>query len=214
VTNHLYLERIAAMKKPVIMSTGMSSLEEVRAAVQVLTAAGVSELALLHCVSNYPADPANVNLRAMRTLAEAFDVPVGYSDHTLALDVAFASVAMGACVIEKHFTLDTQLPGPDHQASLTPTQLRDLVAGIRRIESAFGDGVKRPVTSEEDTQNVARRSLVLSKDLVAGATIQKEHLVALRPSGGIPPDRVADVVGKRARLSLKGGTMLQWDHLE
>jgi N-acetylneuraminate synthase/N,N'-diacetyllegionaminate synthase len=179
-----------------------------------LKGSGVEELALLHCVSNYPAAPEHVNLRAMRTMAEAFDVPVGYSDHTLGLDVAYASVAMGACVIEKHFTLDTRMSGPDHRASLMPAQLKELVEGIRRIESAFGDGVKRPVPPEADTQNVARRSLVLKADLPAGDILRKEHLVALRPSGGIAADRVADIVGKRAKLSLKSGTLLQWDHFE
>ncbi|MBV9499257.1 MAG: N-acetylneuraminate synthase, partial [Acidobacteriaceae bacterium] len=164
ITNHPFLAHIARKGKPLIVSTGMSDLQEVANAVEVLHAAANRELVLLHCVSNYPAAPACVNLRVMKTLEERFGVPVGYSDHTEGTAIALAAAAMGACVIEKHFTLDRTLPGPDHRASIEPLELAAMVRSVRDVEAALGDGVKRPAAGEGNTAAVARRSLVAAHD--------------------------------------------------
>ena len=214
VINHPFLKYVAQKGKPLIMSTGMSYLSEVDEAVRVIWNAGNEQLVLLHCVSNYPADPADANLRAIQTMATAFQVPIGYSDHTLGIEVALAAVALGACVIEKHFTLDRDLPGPDHRASLEPTELKAMVNGIREIEQALGDGRKMPASSEEDTRRVARRSLVLREDVPEGALIQASMLTALRPAGGIPPNLASYVVGHEASRPLKAGAILQWGDLK
>jgi len=210
VINHPFLEHIAQKGKPLIMSTGMSYLSEVDEAVRVIKNARNDQLVVLHCVSNYPADPADVNLRAMQTMATAFQVPVGYSDHTLGIEMPLAAVALGACVIEKHFTLDRDLPGPDHRASLEPTELKAMVDGIRKVEQALGNGRKVPTTSEEDTRRVARRSLVLRKDVPEGSLIEAKMLTSLRPAGGIPPNMASYVVGRKATRPLKAGAILQW----
>ncbi len=213
VTNHLFLEYVARKGKPIIMSTGMSYLSEVDEAVRVIRKVGNDKLILLHCVSNYPADVADVNLRAMQTLYSAFQVSVGYSDHTLGIEIPLAATALGACVIEKHFTLDRQLPGPDHKASLEPDELKAMVDGIRKIKQALGNGCKIPVASEEDTRHVARRSLVLKENVSEGDIITAKMLTALRPSGGIPPNMVSYVKGRKAARFLRTGTMLNWSDL-
>jgi len=213
ITNLPLLGHMARLGKPVILSTGMAALEEVARAVTELRAKGCPALAVLHCVSNYPADPADANLRAMKTMAEAFDTPVGYSDHTTGIDIALAAVALGAAVVEKHFTLDKSLPGPDHRASLDPGELAALVTGIRRIESALGDGIKAPRPSEADTRQVARRSLFLRAPLAAGQHIDAEQLVALRPAGGIAPNEIERLAGRRALHDLAAGAMLRWSDL-
>src|SRR5215203_3588177 len=187
LTNSPLLEHVAGKGKPVILSTGMSELSELIEAVSVLNNAGCENPVLLHCVSNYPASAAEVNLRAMQTMRSAFDVPVGFSDHTEGIDVALAAVALGACVIEKHFTMDRTLPGPDHRASLEPAELRDLVRSIRRVETALGNGRKVPTVSELETAKVARRSLVAARDIPAGATLERDMVVMRRPGTGMSP---------------------------
>lgn len=214
ITNHPLIEYIARKGKPIIMSTGMSYLSEVDKAVRLIQGVGNNQLVLLHCVSNYPANLIDVNLRAMQTLQIAFQVPVGYSDHTLGIEAALAAVALGACVIEKHFTLDKQLPGPDHKASLKPEELRAMVSGIRKVEQAMGDGRKVPARSEEDTRHVARRSLALKENVFEEEVIQAEMLTALRPADGIPPNLFSLVVGRKAAHPLKAGTILQWRDLK
>lgn len=214
VTNHPFLDYVARKGRPIILSTGMSYLSEVDEAVRVLRGAGCEQLVLLHCVSSYPAAPADANLRAMKTMAVAFDLPVGYSDHTPGIEVALAAVALGACVIEKHFTLDRTLPGPDHRASLEPHELRALIAGVRTVEHALGDGIKGPLPAEADTRAVARRSLVARVEIPAGATVEAGMLTALRPAGGIPPSLVAQVIGRRTRRPLSAGQFLDWSDLE
>lgn len=213
ITNLPLLDYIGRQGRPVILSTGMADLAEVGSAVNTIRGAGCPALALLHCVSNYPADPADANLRAMATMRKAFDLPVGFSDHTTGIDIALAAAALGAAVIEKHFTLDKALPGPDHQASLGPAELSALVAGIRRVESALGDGVKTPCPAEADTAAVARRSLFLSEPVIAGQDIPADHIVALRPAGGIEPHARDRVAGRRAARDLPAGAMLQWSDL-
>ncbi len=214
LTNHPLLRRVASTGVPVIISTGMSNMDEVKEVTGVVRAEGNDQLILLQCVTNYPADPADVNLRAMQTMAEALNVPVGFSDHTLGIEVSLAAVALGACVIEKHFTLDRNLPGPDHRASLEPRELESLVHGIRRVEAALGDGIKTPTASEASNAAVARRSLVAARDIKAGTVITAELTACKRPGTGLPPKMLDHVVGKTALIDLREGTLLQLDMLE
>jgi N,N'-diacetyllegionaminate synthase len=206
ITNLPFLAHVATKKKPILLSTGMSDLTEVGIAVETIRGAGGGELALLHCLTNYPADPAEANLRAMRTMADAFALPVGYSDHTPGIEVALAAVALGARLIEKHFTLDRALPGPDHAASLEPDELKALVLGVRTVESALGDGIKRPAPSEANNRRIVRKGLVAAKDIPMGALIGNGDIAVLRPGTGLPPSRRPDVVGKRARTAIAAGT--------
>ncbi len=207
------LLRLGSLGVPVALSTGMSDLAEVEAAVAALRQGGCTHLALLHCVSCYPADPAEANLRAMATLAETFGLPVGFSDHTPGIAVALAARAMGACIIEKHLTLDRHLPGPDHHASLEPQAFAELVAGVRQVEAAMGDGIKRPTAGERHTRRVVRRSLVTARALEAGTVIDSTMLEALRPAGGISPSRLEQVIGRCARRALPAGHALSWEDL-
>lgn len=213
LTNLPYLTHVASKGKPLIVSTGMATLAEVEAAVAAVEDAGCTDLVILHCVSNYPADAADVNLRAMDTLQRAFGVPVGYSDHTTGSAVALASVARGASALEKHFTTDRTLPGPDHRASLEPGELDALVRGIREITAALGDGRKRPVHSELATAAVARKSIVAACEIPSGTTIASSMLTALRPGTGISPALFPTVIGRRARADIPSGTVLAWHML-
>lgn len=208
LTNLPLLTHIARKQRPMIISTGMALLGEVEQAIHAVEDAGAHDLALLHCVSNYPADPADVNLRAMHTMGAAFGHPVGYSDHTLGVAVAIAAVTLGATVIEKHFTLDTTLPGPDHRASIEPAELRELVQSIRTVELAFGDGIKRPAQSEANVAAVARRRLTAAQDLPAG-TLLTEAMIALRRAGsGLEPAMLPHLIGRRVRRDLAMGEPL------
>ena len=213
ITNHPLLVHIARKAKPLIVSTGMSDLEEVANAVEVLHAAGNSQLVLLHCVSNYPASPASVNLRAMKTLEERFSVPVGYSDHTEGTAIPLAAAAMGACVLEKHFTLNRTLPGPDHRASLEPPELADLVRGVRDVQAALGDGIKRPAEEERNTAAVARRSLVAAHDLRAGTVLTEGMVVIRRPGTGLTPDHLHRILGRQLRRDVAAGSMFTLEML-
>jgi len=170
-------------------------------------------LILLHCVSNYPADPADANLCAIQTMAMAFQVPVGYSDHTLGIEVALAAVALGACVIEKHLTLDRGLPGPDHRASLEPDELAVLVRSIRTVEAALGHGRKEPAASEADTAAVARKSLVAARDIPAGTKLTEELIAIKRPGTGLPPAMRSHLVGRTVRTAIPAGTLLTLEML-
>ncbi len=214
LTNYPLLESIASMGKPLIVSTGMSFLGEVEQALRVIHRAGNRQAILLHCVSNYPADPADTNLRSMQTMSAAFGVPVGYSDHTLGLGVSFAAVALGACVLEKHFTLNRALPGPDHEASLEPEELTALVQGVRSVEAALGHGRKEPAAREANTAAVARRSLVAACDIVSGTVLTKEHIAVKRPGTGLPPSMFDYLTGKKAKTFIPASTMLTWEMLE
>ncbi len=213
LTNLPLLTHVAGKGRPIILSTGMATIDEVAAAVEAVRAAGCEQLALLHCVSNYPADPADANLRAMATLAEAFDVPVGFSDHTEGDEVALAAVAMGACILEKHFTLDRTLEGPDHRASIEPDALAAMVRRIRRVESALGDGTKAPATTEANTAAVARRSLVFARDLPAGHVLSAGDLAVRRPGTGLAPNRLGEVVGRRLAGAVRAGQLLREETL-
>jgi N-acetylneuraminate synthase len=214
VVNHPFLEYVARKGRPLIMSTGMCCLSEVDEAVRVIRQTGNERLILLHCVSNYPANPADANLRVMHTMQMAFGVPVGYSDHTLGIEVALAAVAMGACVIEKHFTLDRTLPGPDHRASLEPEGLATLVKSIRNVEAALGNGQKKPAAAEAETAAAARRSLVAASDIAPGTILAEQHIAIKRPGTGLPPAMRKYLMGRRARVMIHEGTLLAFEHLE
>lgn len=221
ITNEPFLSFLAATGRPLIISTGMADLGEIARAVEVVRearrAAGVAaapgDLTILHCTSNYPAAHADLNLRALRTIAEATGLPVGYSDHSLGTSASLAAVALGAEVIEKHFTLDCGRPGPDHAASLDPRGLAELVRGIREVEAALGSAEKAPRPSELPVRALVRRSVTLVRDLPAGAELRAADLALLRPGDGIPPGRLQEVVGRRLRRALPAGTSLTWDEL-
>jgi N,N'-diacetyllegionaminate synthase len=214
MTNYPFLKHIACKRKPLILSTGMSYLAEVEQALRVIYASGNSKVILLQCVSNYPADPADTNLRAMQTMATAFGVPVGYSDHTLGIEVALAAVALGACVVEKHFTLDRTLCGPDHGASVEPEELYALVRGIRTVEAALGNGRKEPAVSEANTETVARRSLVAASDIPSMTVLTEQHIAIKRPGTGLPPGMCKYLIGKKTRTFIPRDTLLSLELFE
>lgn len=213
LTNHPLLAQVAASGLPLIVSTGMSALDEVEDAAALLAAQGDPPVAWLHCVSQYPAPEAESNLRAMDSLRLVLGGPVGMSDHSRGLAVALAAVARGAAVLEKHLTLDRGAPGPDHAASLEPQEFAELVRQVRLVEAALGDGIKRPAPCELDTLRVARRSLVAARDLPAGHRLAAGDLIAKRPSGGIPPSRLAAVLGRRLARPLSADAPLAWEDL-
>jgi N,N'-diacetyllegionaminate synthase len=214
LTNLPFLGHIARKSKPMIVSTGMSDLAEVEQAVAAIRTAGNSQVALLQCVSNYPADPASANLRAMGTLMETFRVPVGYSDHVSGNEVALAAVALGACVLEKHFTLDRNLPGPDHPASAEPRELRALIDGIRKVELSLGDGRKTPAASEAATAAVARKSLVAAVPISRGMVVTAGHVGVMRPGTGLAPGMLGTIVGLRAKQDIPSGATLNREMFE
>lgn len=214
ITNPDLLRHVAAKGRPLIVSTGMADLEEVRQAVETIRGAGNAPLALLHCVSAYPAPPSECNLRAMKLLRDAFDLPTGWSDHCLGNEVAFAAVAMGACIVEKHLTLDRELPGPDHAASAEPSDFAALVAGIRTIENALGNAEKTPAPSERETRDIARKSLVAARNLAEGETLGPRDLASRRPGTGIPPSGAALLIGRKLRVHVKEGTLLSREMFE
>ena len=208
LTNAPFLRHVAAKGRPILLSTGMATLEEVAAAVRGIEEAGNRRLVLLHCVSCYPAEPADCNLRAMDTLATAFGHPVGFSDHTLGIDVALAAVARGACVLEKHFTLDKSSPGPDHRASLDAGELTALVRAVRTVEAALGDGEKRPAPAELPIRRVVRKSVVAARDLRAGERLATADLALRRTEAGLGPDALPSLVGRRLLHDVAAGRPL------
>lgn len=213
ITNLPFLEHIASKKRPIILSTGMSTLGEVEEAVHVIKQGGVHDLTLLHCVTEYPAPYKEVNLRAMQTMKIAFGLPVGYSDHTPGIEIAIAAVALGATVIEKHVTLDRSLPGPDHSASLEPSELKQMITGIRHVEQALGDGIKTPVPSEIQNIPVARKSIVAARSLPAGHRLAELDLVMKRPGIGIAPKFVEVLIGRTLREAIDEDSIISWDQL-
>ncbi len=198
ITNLPYLEKVAAQKKPVILSTGMSTLSEIEDALNVLEENGAEQITLLHCNTEYPTPFEDANLLAMTDLAEQFGCEVGYSDHTVGIEADIAAVALGACIIEKHFTLDKSMEGPDHKASLDAQELADMVKAIRNIEKALGDGQKHVTKSEEKNKAIARKSIVAKKPIKKGEVYSEDNLTVKRPADGISPMRWYDVLGKIA----------------
>jgi sialic acid synthase SpsE len=199
------------------MSTGMADLKEVEDNLNVLIRSGTKKenITLLHCHSEYPTQMKDVNLRAMLTLKEKFGVAVGYSDHTEGIEVPLAAVALGATVIEKHFTLDKKMKGPDHKASLNPDELKAMIKAIRNIEQALGDGIKKPSAREIQNRKVARKSIHIACDLPAGTILSEEHLIMKRPeAGGISPMEMYNVIGKRLLKNIKADEQLKWSDVE
>jgi N-acetylneuraminate synthase len=213
LTNLPFLAFVARLGLPMILSTGMANLAEVDEAVRTVEEAGCPEVTLLHCVSNYPAAAEDVNLRAMNTMGASFGLPVGYSDHTLGSEVSLAAVALGARVIEKHFTLDRNLPGPDHKASLEPQEIADFVAAVRKVESALGTGRKVPAASEANTASVARRSIVAARDLPAGHILTPDDLAIKRPGTGLPPRMISQLPGIRLKKAVAVDELITLDAL-
>ena len=199
ITNLPYLEKIAATKKPVILSTGMSMISEIEDALTILEDGGAGPITLLHCNTEYPTPIEDANLLAMQDLREQFGLPVGYSDHTAGIEADIAAAALGAVVIEKHFTLDKALPGPDHKASLSPEELTAMVAAVRKTELALGDGRKHVTESEAKNKPIARKSILAKRDIKKGETFTPDNLTVKRPGDGISPMRWYDVLGKTAK---------------
>ena len=198
ITNLPYLEKIAHTGKDVIMSTGMCTMEEIQKAIDILKKNGAGKITLLHCNTEYPTPYEDVNLRAMKTMAETFGVEVGYSDHTKGIEVPIAAAAMGAVVIEKHFTLDKNMPGPDHKASLEPYELKQMVQSIRNIEKALGSSEKKPSASEIKNIDIARKSIVAKKTIKKGEELTEDNLDIKRPGNGISPMCWYDLFGTKA----------------
>lgn len=198
ITNLPYLEKIAHTGKDIIMSTGMCTMEEIQKAIDILKKNGAGKITLLHCNTEYPTPYEDVNLRAMKTMAETFGVEVGYSDHTKGIEVPIAAVAMGAVVIEKHFTLDKNMPGPDHKASLEPDELKQMIQSVRNIEKALGSSEKKPSTSEIKNIDIARKSIVAKKAIKKGEELTEDNLDIKRPGNGISPMYWYDLLGTKA----------------
>lgn len=223
ITNEPFLAHLARIGRPIILSTGMADMAEITRAVAVIRQAradaGLTDLAhgdltILHCTSNYPAKSEDVNLRAMGTIAMETALPVGYSDHTLGIAVSTAAVALGATIIEKHFTLDRDLPGPDHGASLTIAELGEMVRQIRSVEAALGSTEKRPTESELPVRALVRRSVTVVRALAAGAVLQRQDLGLMRPGDGIAPGDLDSLIGRRVRHDVPAGTTLRWPDVE
>lgn len=209
ITNYPFLREIGRTGKKVIISSGMSALDEVRDAVKALTENGSGGITVLHCNTEYPTPYADVNLRAMLTLKEKLGVDVGYSDHTKGIEVPIAAAALGASVIEKHFTLDKNMPGPDHKASLEPAELQAMVSAIRNIESALGNGRKEPSKSEKKNIAIARKSIVAKCDIETGEVFTEDNLTTKRPGTGISPMQWNQVVGRRAKRKFNSDELIE-----
>lgn len=214
ITNKPLLEYIAKKNKPVILSTGMCTMEEVQEAVSWIEAAGNKQITLLHCTSNYPTPYCDVNMNAMLTLDKAFPYPTGYSDHTQGIIIPIMAVSMGATVIEKHFTLDKNMEGPDHKASLDVNELKEMVNAIRDIESARGTGEKKPAESELSTREVARKSIIVNKDLKKGDVLTLDDLDVKRPGTGIAPKNIEKLTGRKLIKNLPAESVISFEDVE
>lgn len=211
ITNYPYLSKIAKLQKPVIISTGMAVLEEIQSAVSVFLEAGLpkDKITVLHCTTEYPTPYENVNLSAMKALANELGVAVGYSDHTLGIEVSVAAVALGARVIEKHFTLDTNMVGPDHKASLDPVQLKNMVQAIRNIEISVGSDKKNPSAAEIQNRIAARKSIVALKEIQEGEAFTESNITTKRPGSGISPMKWKEVLGKKAKKAFRPDDLIE-----
>jgi len=217
ITNYPYLQNIASKKKPVILSTGMAELSEINEAIDLLEENGIdkNKITVLHCNTTYPTEMLDVNLHAMNDISQKLNVNIGYSDHTLGIEVPIAAVALGAKVIEKHFTIDKQLPGPDHKASLDPLELKLMVKAIRNIEYAIsGTGTKVPTASELTNRTIARKSIHLSNSLKSGAIIKIDDIIMKRPGDGISPMMINSIIGKKIKYDLPVEHKLSFKDIE
>lgn len=213
LTNIPLLEVIAKFGKPVILSTGMADIKGVSEAVAAIKRKGNKKITLLHCTSNYPTKMKDVNLKAMLELKRTFGFPAGYSDHTMGIEVSVAAAGMGAEVVEKHFTLDRKMKGPDHRASLEPKELKELVNDVRNVTLALGDGRKVPSMSEMDTKKVARKSIVAAVDIIKGSKLESSMLDVKRPGTGIEPKYLKKLLGMFAKSDIKNETVIKWGML-
>ena len=216
ITNLPYIEKLISFGKPIILSTGMCTLQEVRDTFDVIIKNGVSkeEITILHCNTEYPTPFKDVNLNAMSSIQSEFDVRIGYSDHTLGIEVPIAAVAMGAVCVEKHFTLDRNMKGPDHKASLEPNELKNMVQSIRNIEIALGDGIKKPSESEQKNISIARKSIHINKELKAGHVLSVEDFIMLRPANGLSPMTYKGLVGRMITCDISINHQLKLDDLQ
>ena len=216
ITNRDYLLHISRKGKPIVISTGMANLDDIRAALDIFLKEGISisNITVLHCNTEYPTPFEDVNLYAMHSIRDAFNVKIGYSDHTKGIEVSIAAVALGASVIEKHFTISRDMVGPDHAASLEPDELKEMVKSIRNIEKAIsGTGIKKPSGSELKNMPVVRKSLHYSRDLEKGELISKADLIALRPGSGLSPMKIEEIIGKPLRVAVKAFQMVDLNDL-
>ncbi len=209
ITNLPYLEKVANINKPIILSTGMCTIREIEDALKVLKKNGANDITILHCTTEYPTPFNDVNLKAIHTIKEKFNVKVGYSDHTKGIEVPIAAVALGATVIEKHFTLDNNMEGPDHKASLEPDDLKKMVTSIRNIEKAVGNGIKEPAESEKKNMSIARKSIVAKQNIKTGEIFNEDNLAVKRPGNGISPMKWYDVIGKSATRDFEEDELIE-----
>jgi N-acetylneuraminate synthase len=212
LTNLPLLKFTAEKRKTLIVSTGASTMDEIEEALSVIKSAG-NDVILLHCVSDYPAAIEDANLKSMVSMRQIFQIPTGYSDHTLGIIAPLAAVAMGAVMIEKHFTLDRSLPGPDHSFALEPQELKDMVKNIRTVEKLFGSPVKRPTEAELENRKLGSKSIFAKRDIAVGTTITEEMLAILRPAIGLQPKYLGVVVGRKARTNIKQHEPITWDKI-
>jgi N-acetylneuraminate synthase/N,N'-diacetyllegionaminate synthase len=213
LTNLPLLRYMAHKKRPIILSTGLSTLAEIEEALAVIREEGVKDIILLHCVTSYPAKEEDANLKVMDLLKRQFGYPVGFSDHTMSITVPIAAAALGAVLIEKHFTLDKTLPGPDHRASLEPTEFSEMVKGIRDVEKALGDGMKRLTANEEEIRKVARRSIVAKTRIPKGAIIRESMVDFKRPGTGLEPRDLCKIIGKRTKKDIEPDELITFEKL-
>lgn len=207
------LKYIAQKNKPIILSVGLATLGEIEDALDVIRAQGNDDIMLLHCASLYPSPPEVVNLNAIQTLLKAFQIPVGFSDHTLGIHIAVAAVAKGACIVEKHFTLDRTMKGPDHSFAIEPNELKQLVKNIRDVETAMGTGIKIRSKAEQEMFEKGRRSIIAAQDIKKGTKIERDWLVVKRPGCGIKPKYLDLVVGRTAKRDIKADEWITWDDI-
>jgi len=214
LTNLPFLRKIAEKKKPIILSTGMATLSEVEEAIKVIRNNGIAQIVLLHCTTNYPCSMEDVNLKAMETMRKRLNCPVGYSDHTQGIIASIMAATMEAVVIEKHFTLNKNLPGPDHKASLEPNELKEMITAIRNTEKALGDGVKEPTKSEKKIKRVVRKNIVARVDINKGSKISREMLTIKRAGFGIEPKYIDKIIGRKAIDAIKKDKPIIWNKIE
>ncbi|MES2808650.1 MAG: N-acetylneuraminate synthase [Bacteroidota bacterium] len=216
ITNLPYLRKVAPLAKEIILSTGMCNLADIETAIDILLKNGASlnNITVLHCNTEYPTPFKDVNLKAMNTIGNAFKVKIGYSDHTLGIEIPVAAVALGACIIEKHFTLDKNLKGPDHIASLDPAELKEMIKAIRNIDLALGNGIKQPSESEQKNINIARKSIVAATDLKEGDVLRADNIYVKRPGSGISPLAWDSIIGKTVLRSFSADELLDMTYLK
>ncbi len=210
ITNIPLIEHISSKKKPIILSTGMSNLGEIRSAIESIKK-GIDKIILLHCISSYPTKYEDANLRAINTLKSEFNLPVGFSDHTIGITIPIVAVALGACILEKHFTLNKNYKGPDHKISLDPEEFRNMIGSIRIVEKALGNGVKVPTNEEEEMKKIVRKSIVSKYDLAKGTVITKDLIDIKRPGMGIESKYIQDILGRKTVKEIKKNQLLSWD---